>query len=71
MGQTSVPAFSIWPHIAVTEAKGEQIKANLSEPPLGNSNNPKEAEAVEALLESEIRDCRKERHHKSDYKSLH
>jgi len=51
-GQASVPDLSIWPHIAVTEAKWEQIKANLSEPPLGNCNN-QEAEAVDVLLESE------------------
>jgi hypothetical protein len=37
----------------ITEAKGAQSKAGLFVPLLGNNDNhPKEAEAVEALLES-------------------
>jgi len=58
MGQTSVPDLSIWPHKAVTEAKGEQIKANLFKLPLGNCNNPK-ADAIDALSESESRTIEK------------
>jgi hypothetical protein len=53
MGQTSVLILSIGPHIAVTEAKEEHIKANLSKPPLGDNNHLKEAKMIEALLEFE------------------
>jgi hypothetical protein len=37
-----------------TEAKRAQIKANLSEYPLGNNNPCKEVEAIEALLEFDL-----------------
>jgi hypothetical protein len=62
-------------HKAVTEAKWSQIKANaanLSESPLGNNDNHrKEAEAIEALLESEFGTAEETHQHKTGYKSLH
>lgn len=44
------------PHNAITEIKGAQIKANLSEPLLENNNYPKKAKAEYALLKIRYRD---------------